>query len=208
MTRSLAVVKVGGSLYDLPDLEPRFREWLLAWFRETPGSDVLLVAGGGPTADAVRHFDRVHRLGEERAHWLALEAMRLNTWFLRALLLPTISVLGCPDDFKRDVFASDIPIWRTFFLDAHALAVWDERAHPHAALPHRWSVTSDSIAARAAVVFGAEHLILLKSVTIPDGMSWEEAAERGYVDEWFARTVRPALPRLQVRAVNFRDWKP
>ena len=76
------------------------------------------------------------------------------------------------------------------------------------ALPHTWAVTSDSIAARVAVVSGAEHLILLKSVTIPEGMDWEEAAERGFVDEWFARTLRPARPWLKVRAVNFREWRP
>ena len=70
-----------------------------------------------------------------------------------------------------------------------------------------WSVTSDSIAARVAVAFEADQLILLKSVTIPPGMDWEEAAEHGYVDEWFARTVQPALPRLQVSAVNLRDWR-
>jgi hypothetical protein len=58
------------------------------------------------------------------------------------------------------------------------------------------------------VVYDADHLILLKSVTIPDGVDWDEAAERGWVDAWFARTIRPALPRLQVRAVNLRAWRP
>ena len=93
-------------------------------------------------------------------------------------------------------------------MDARAFAAWDQHTNPHGALPHRWSVTSDSVAARAAVVSGAEHLILLKSVTIPEGMDWEEAAEHGYVDKWFARTIRPAGESLKVRAVNLREWKP
>ena len=86
--------------------------------------------------------------------------------------------------------------------------MWDQITNPHAALPHHWSVTSDSIAARVAVAAGAEHLVLLKSVTIPEGMDWEEAAERGFVDEWFARTLRPAGASLKVRAVNLREWAP
>jgi hypothetical protein len=93
-------------------------------------------------------------------------------------------------------------------LDAFAVAVQDARTHPDAAPPPGWAVTSDSLAARAAVVYGAAHLILLKSVTIPDGTEWEEAAARGWVDDWFARTIRPALPRLRVRAVNLREWRP
>ena len=75
-------------------------------------------------------------------------------------------------------------------------------------LPHCWAVSSDAIAARAAVVAESNHLVLLKSVTIPQGMDWEDAGRRGYVDEWFARTVRQAEPKLQVSAVNLRDWRP
>ena len=46
------------------------------------GSDVLFVPGGGPTADVIRDFDRIHQLGEEQAHWLALAALQLNADFL------------------------------------------------------------------------------------------------------------------------------
>src|SRR5450755_1821567 len=161
MNRPLAVVKIGGSLYDMPDLQQRFQEWWLAWLREAPGSDMIFVPGGGAAADAVRLMDQAHHLGEERSHWLALEAMRLNTDFLRSSLqMFTIRVIASPADLNRKAFPSDIPIWRPFFLEAHTFTIWDEGAHPGSALPHRWSVTSDSIAARAAVVFGADHLIL------------------------------------------------
>ena len=82
MRRPLAVVKVGGSLYDLPDLGPRLR----AWLKQAPAADFLIVPGGGPTADVIRDLDRIHRLGEEKAHSLALAALRLNAWFLATLL--------------------------------------------------------------------------------------------------------------------------
>lgn len=199
MTRSLAVVKVGGSLYDLPDLGPRLQRWL----EQAPRVDLLFVPGGGSTADVVRELDRIHQLREEKAHWLALAALRLNADFL-CQLLPSADVV--PHRDRIEVARGEGA--RVFVLDARAFAAWDQHANPHAALPHLWSVTSDSVAARVAVVSGAEHLILLKSVTIPEGMDWEEAAERGFVDEWFARTLRPAGASLKVRAVNLREWTP
>ena len=85
-------------------------------------------------------------------------------------------------------------------LDCYAFAVEDESRPDH--LPHSWDVTSDSIAARAAVVFHAERLILLKSTDIPPGMHWTEAARRGWVDPHFPKLV--AAHDLRVEAVNFR----
>jgi aspartokinase-like uncharacterized kinase len=197
MTRSLAIVKVGGSLYDLPDLGPRLK----AWLKQAPGDDALLVPGGGPAVDVIRDLDRIHHLGEEKAHWLALAMLRVNADFLASLLggrairnwrlIELERTLGVPASV----------------LNPFSFALNDRTNREHA-LPHRWSVTSDSIAARVAITAGAEHLILLKSVTIPEGMDWEEAAERGFVDEWFARTLRPAGQSLRVRAVNLREWKP
>ena len=50
---------------------------------------------------------------------------------------------------------------------------------------------------------GARRLILLKSVTVPAALSWEEAARQGVVDPYFPRVLRDA-PQLEVRVVNFR----
>ena len=76
------VVKVGGSLFDWPDLGPRLRQWLAA----NAPREVILVPGGGPTADVIRTLDRTHGLGDEAAHWLALRAMAVNAELLAALL--------------------------------------------------------------------------------------------------------------------------
>jgi aspartokinase-like uncharacterized kinase len=199
VNRPLTVVKVGGSLYDLPDLRSRLQPWL----SQAKSTDIILVPGGGATVNVIRDFDRAHHLGEERSHWLALAAMRLNAEFLSRLLR---SVDVMPHWNQIEMARSEGA--QSFVLDAAAFGLWDRMTNPHAALPHRWSVTSDSIAARVAVASEADHLVLLKSVTIPPGMDWEEAGERGFVDEWFARTVRTALPRLQVSAVNLREWRP
>jgi aspartokinase-like uncharacterized kinase len=184
------VVKVGGSLYDLPDFGPRLRRWL-------DGLDtraVLLVPGGGTLADAVRELDKIHVLGDEKAHWLALRALTLSARFL-VKLLPGTSILGDPWVCSHVWERGQIPV-----LDAHEFALIDEgRA---GSLPHSWSVTSDSIAARVASLTEARQLVLLKSVTIAEGTDWREAGRRGWVDEYFADAVGN---NLEVRTVNLRN---
>lgn len=69
-------------------------------------------------------------------------------------------------------------------------------------LPHSWQVTSDSIAARAAVMYGAERLVLLKPVDVPAGVAWEVAASHGWVDAHFPKVVANAAFPIEV--VNFR----
>jgi aspartokinase-like uncharacterized kinase len=186
------VVKVGGSLFDLPDLGERLRCWLAV----QEAQEILLVPGGGPTADVIRDLDRRHALGEEKAHWLALRSLTLNAHVLAALLRPgevVTDLAACSSCWA----AGRLPI-----LDAHAFALVDE-GRP-GCLPHIWEVTSDSVAARVAVVAAACSLALLKSVTIPRDLGWAEAGRRGWVDPRFADVLRQA-PGLRVCAVNVRD---
>jgi aspartokinase-like uncharacterized kinase len=195
MADGLVVVKVGGSLFDLPDLGPRLRAWLAA----RPAGPVLLVPGGGAAADVVRDLDRCHRLGEEAAHWLALQALSLTARFL-CRLLPGSPLVREP--------AGRLPHaepGRPVILDPHLFVQADEGAA--GCLPHSWAVTSDAVAARAAVVAGARRLVLLKSVTIPASMTWEDAGRHGFVDRVLDQVLR-AAPWLDVTAVNFRAEGP
>lgn len=195
MPSSLAVVKVGGSLYDLPDLGPRLRRWLDEQFA---GTCVVLVPGGGPLVDAIRRLDHRHSLGEETSHWLALRALSVNAHFL-ASLLPPARVIGDAGELRRAWDNGTLPV-----LDIHEFARADEMCSAH--LPHSWAVTSDAFAARAAVVFQARHLILLKSTTIPPDVDWREAGRLGLVDTFFGEILRDAPADLCVRAVNLRTW--
>jgi aspartokinase-like uncharacterized kinase len=185
------VVKVGGSLFDLPGLGPRLQKWLA----QHADGEILLVPGGGSLAEVIREYDRLHALGEERAHWLALSALAVNARFL-ASLLPAAVVIPDVQRLAAGLLPGGIPI-----LDPCAFARADEgRPGP---LPHCWTVTSDSLAARAARRAGAKRLILLKSVSLPAGTGWTEAAQRGLVDAYFPGAIG-GLPAVEF--INFRDW--
>jgi aspartokinase-like uncharacterized kinase len=195
MSPAPVVIKVGGSLFDLPDLGVRLERWL----RLEPGAPVLLVPGGGPIADAIRNLDRRHRLGEEKAHWLALRALTVNAWFLTDLLPPgTLEVVQRVEDGPFLWNRGIVPI-----VDPHAFALADE-GRP-GCLPHTWSVTSDSLSARIAAVCQASQLILLKSVSMPPNLTWEAASASGLVDAHWP-LVAGLVPRIRI--VNFRHWQP
>ena len=184
-------MKVGGSLFDWPDLKPRLASYLAS----LGGEPVLLVPGGGRAADAVRELDRVHSLGEVKSHWLALRSLTTNAHFLADLL-----GLQVTESLHAARFA-----WRrtpAIILDPLRFARGDESRPDH--LPHVWTATSDSIAARVARVAEAQRLILLKSVAIPSAMDWTAAAQRGLVDKMFAELVAGA--RFTVEGVNLRTW--
>jgi 5-(aminomethyl)-3-furanmethanol phosphate kinase len=190
----LLVVKVGGSLFDWPDLAPRLRHWLAVSRNE---SRILLVPGGGATADAIRTFDRIHTLGDERAHWLALRALTLNAHILRSIL---------PEALLIDEPSADMP--SLAILDAVAFLLADEDRHGRT-IPHSWEATSDAVAARVAVATGASRLVLLKSATIAtEEMDWDEMARHGLVDPVFPAILRTARHEMAVSVVNLRQWMP
>jgi 5-(aminomethyl)-3-furanmethanol phosphate kinase len=169
------VVKVGGSLLDWVPLAAALRTWLAG---QPPAFNVLL-AGGGALADVIRRADREFSLGEEASHWLCLDALSVSAGLL-ALILRDISLVSGYDDLKADIARGE-----------PGMAVFDPRAflHDHESrlagrtLPHDWSVTSDSIAARLATVLQADELVLLKSCDPPGG-SLSELAAAGYVDRY------------------------
>lgn len=187
----LTVAKVGGSLYNWPELGPQLRQWLSAYRSKT----IVLIPGGGATADVIRTLDRCHNLGEERAHWLALRSLSLNAHFL-ADLLPEACVI-------EDLNNLSIQAGRVWILAPHTFAREDERRNPaEECLVHHWDSTSDSLAARVARVLGAGQLILLKSTSISNNSDWTEAAQNGLVDRHFAHHLPPGLQAL---TINLRD---
>ncbi len=180
------VVKVSGSLYDWPALSAKLRDFLAS----LDALNILLVPGGGAAADAIRALDRVHQLGEEASHWLALEALSVNARFLQRLLLESRIV--------ADIAGAGVAI-----LDPAPFFRADERRPDH--FPHSWNVTSDSLAVRAAVLAEAQELILLKSVAWADA-DWEAATHAGVVDGYFSSAIKQARADMRTSVINLRTW--
>lgn len=166
-TPHVRVYKVGGNLFEWPELFPRLETLL----RSEPGWP-LLVSGGGAAADVIREWDRVHGLSDERAHRLAVKSLRLGEAFLTDGLPGAVLVCG-REDAASAWAAGHLPILcADRFLDV-------EESSAAVPLPHSWDVTSDSIAAWVAARWPAD-LVLLKSTT-PD------AAAGSFVDPYFAK---------------------
>ncbi len=177
--RSVCVYKVGGSLFDWPELFDRLGAVLDREQRRP-----LLVSGGGAAADVVREWDRIHQLGERRAHRLAMQAMELGAAFLATGLNRIVPVTG------RCAAKAAWAEGRWPVLNAGAFLESDEfqTVAGSAMLPASWDVTSDSIAAAIAVRWPAD-LVLLKSTS-------PAAAREPFVDRHFP-IVRGPLQRAE-----------
>ena len=187
----LGVVKLGGSLLDMPGVWTKLRKWLDAL--QEPH---LLVVGGGAIVEAIRQVVSLHQLDSELAHNLALKGMELNGLVAKAMLQRS-EIVYAFSDCRRAYCDGLTAILDPFWF----LATLDNQAAP---LPHSWDVTSDSIAARVAREFKAIRLYLLKSRSAPHSRTWEDFAAEGIVDKWFPNEAR-ALPATEIVLINFRE---
>lgn len=194
--RPVRVIKVGGSLFDWPQLVPALGGFLE---RLSPAANVM-IAGGGPWADAIRDADQRFQLAAARAHDLCIRAMGVTARLLASLSpqwpLETrwdrIRIWSEQPDSQGAVRVLDV---QSFLSDVEPSAAGE-------AIPHDWTATSDSIAARVAHALKAAELVLLKSTAFGPESSFEKAAVDGYVDRFFPRASR-GLERIT--CVNLRD---
>jgi aspartokinase-like uncharacterized kinase len=190
------VVKVGGSLLDWPPLPRALRRWL----SQQPPSMNVLLCGGGPLADVIRRADRDFSLGEEAAHWLCIDALTISAGMM-ARMLPEMRLVASLDHL-RGIFGSHEPTCVVF--DPRAFLYHDEPQLPGRALPHNWSVTSDSIAARLAETLPADELVLLKSADRP-ATALDDLAAEGFVDQHFPAAGAKLARCRFVNARSFDD---
>lgn len=172
-------IKLGGSLLNRPDFGERLRALVRENFPKP-----LLIVGGGSAADVVRGWEETHGLSASDSHWLAVRAMDFNRHFLEAVLPEAVAVT------TREEAKS---VWQSNGLPV--LEVWEwlreEEKRTQKSPPHSWEVTSDSIAAWAALRWRAAGLVLLKSVNPPQSASeWDRA-----VDDYFPN-LASELPQL------------
>ena len=210
-----SVVKIGGSLLDLPDLTVRLR----ALIEELDGPVALLV-GGGPAADLVRHWAAVFDIDESAAHWLAVDSLNLTARLVCGLLNrnvandgQTLAMATIVDDWPAACVAvqsGHIPV-----LNPRGLLSSADRK-PKIDLPESWAATSDSIAAAIAIRWSVPRLVLCKSVDVPpDGLLGGRASppkDSAPVDDWFGQ-LAPRLSEIQwcnLRSPSARcaPWSP
>ncbi len=196
MTRSsLTVIKVGGSLFDWPELPRRLTEMIDARQAADGEERLVLIAGGGPAADFVRALDRIHDLGDQTAHRLALHAMDFTATILAELLPGTVPVQTFAT-LRAVCSAGSVPVL------ASRLILDEIERFGRDGLSASWDVTSDTIAAWMALHIGADRLILLKSAPLPLGITRVEAARLGLIDPMLPIVAGP-LPRVEY--VNLRE---
>ncbi len=185
----VVVVKLGGSLFDWPDFPGRARELL----DSIAPARVVLVPGGGRFVDVLRDLDRIHSIGEESSHDLAMRLLDATAAVLAALIGGVV---------VEDRGGLD-GAW-----SAGAAAVLAPRKllESDGALPHSWEVTSDSIAARVAVRLEASRLILAKSAT-PADADVRRLVESKFVDENFPGFARE-IGRVEVVDLRGPDATP
>ncbi len=179
------IVKVGGSLLDFEHLPARLAELI-----DSLSGPVALLAGGGPAVEIVRTLDRLHGLGDAAAHWLAIAGLDYTASLLAAIVPGAVVAGGLVD--LGDLLKSH----RAVVIRPLRLLQDHDLPEPNA-LPARWEVTSDSIAARITIIARAERLILAKSVSIAPGSTRLDAARLGLVDACFPQ-VAATLERVEL----------
>jgi aspartokinase-like uncharacterized kinase len=172
----IRVVKVGGSLFDLPDLTGVLRHWLA---EQSPACHIL-IPGGGPMADFIRTVDRRLRLNAEDVHWACIAVLTASTRLLAAML-PEASFVEDFGELRRRIARERGLL--VFDVEHFLRSAADLRSGLQ--LPCGWQVTSDSIAAFVADATDADELVLLKSTELPAGSTRSAAAFAGLVDSFF-----------------------
>lgn len=190
------VVKIGGSLLDLPDLPAR-----LSAVRQELPCRVAWLAGGGRLADEIRDWQGRFHLSEPTAHCLALQTLTVSAELI-GTLRPEVQLCSRASEVVR--------VWQTGGDAVISPDAWFRHTPgwfrgsprlPAGLLPESWAVTSDTLAACVAIELEAS-LMLLKSVELPAGWSWSEASRQGMVDVAFPQ-VAPLL--RAVHWVNLRS---
>jgi dihydroneopterin aldolase len=166
---SIFVAKLGGSLAFSPQRE--------AWLAALAASvrPLILVAGGGPFAEAVRAAQPRMGFDDVAAHRLALLAMEQFAVIL-ASHSDRFVLASSREDIKAALEAARIPVWLPSAMTLSA-----------AQIPASWDATSDSLAAWLAGLVGARRLLLIKSFDLERPATAAELAERQIVDPLFPR---------------------
>ena len=167
------VVKLGGSF--------AFSEVLTDWIRALAScaGSVVIVPGGGPFADAVRHAQGRMRFDDRAAHEMSLLAMEQYGHALISFN-GSLSAADTVEAIERGLAARQVPVWMPMRMVSAA-----------ADIAPSWKVTSDSLAAWLCSRIGADRLILVKHAgPLSDTVRCEDLVTMGLLDQAFPRYLQ------------------
>ena len=160
----MIVVKLGGSLYHTDTLS----HWLNTLVEYSKHHPVVIVPGGGPFADQVRHAQSQYLFNDHTAHHMAIIAMKQF-----GLLLASLN--------------SQCKIVNTAEVNHYPISIWlpDDSLLNEASLQASWDITADSIALWLAQYIQASQLVLVKQITTQD-LSIHTLSSNDVIDLGFA----------------------
>jgi len=139
------IVKVGGSLYDTPELS----HWLSTLATYSSQQAVVIVPGGGPFADQVRQAQTLHQIDDDTAHHMAIIAMK-QFGLLLLSMMPTCQIIS-----GKELPSAPLSIYLP-----------DDKILSEQSLLKSWDISSDSISLWLANTLHADQLLLIKRATI------------------------------------------
>ncbi len=184
----MRVIKLGGSLFRTPEL----RQWLELLDTASQNEVVVIVPGGGPFADEVRHAQRLHNFSNSSAHHMALLAMA-QFGLLVADLAPQSHLFYYPEQ-SVDSLAPGLHVW---LPDRQLLARED--------IPHSWDISSDSLALWLSQQLNADELVMIKRSTVVSpriqALIKHGVLDKGFTTLYSRQPVHTSLFHFQQQAL-------
>jgi len=172
------VIKIGGSLYNSKYLT----QWLHT-ISKVADRKILIVPGGGPFADQVRHADEKFNLCPDHSHNMAVMAMQ-QYGHLFASLCPEFVLAGSKEKLDKAWKDKKIAIWEPY-----------ELVRDQCTLAKSWQVTSDSLAVWVSNLFEIGNVLLVKSSKqVLEITSLDKLKEKECIDA----TVQSLLEQYQI----------
>jgi len=150
MNVDIAIFKIGGHIFGNREYLNSTISQLTSLYERNILKKIIIIAGGGSSANLVRKLDKKFDLSNTISHLMAIYTMDLNGIEISNYFPKLIKT----DNLNEIITASKI---FTVFLPFAYLSESDE-------LPHSWDVTSDSIALFLAYKLKMENCFLLKNV--------------------------------------------
>jgi len=147
------IVKIGGKVFEDPEhLDSVINQFKKLIFEENIINNVVIISGGGSSANLIRGLDNKLNLGDDLAHWMATYTMDYNG----LEIFKKYPEIECIDSFNE---ISDVANKKgiVIFLPYNYLTELDE-------LPHSWDVTSDSLTLFLAHKMRLNECFLIKDI--------------------------------------------